>query len=208
MFGKKGKGKVITPYDTRRQDSSYWQNLNKTITRHGELAGGIEQQAGAVRDAGQVNLTGNAQQAAVANRGSIASRGLMGSSLADSAKQGLLAQYAGGRANVAQAAENTRQSGWDALANRQQQMEALAQGGGNLSNTMAAQQGASAIAGARQQIPYATFGNLLNTGMGIFQQGAMAEAKGGAGFGALGLPDVGVRGKQNAATGGQTSGRT
>lgn len=189
------------------QDPSKFQSLKKTVTRHGEIAGGVESQADAVRDAGQQQLTGGAQQAAVANRASIANRGLMGSSLADSAKQQLLAQYAGGRANVAGATEGARQGGWDAVRGQQMQMEGMANAGANIAPNQAATGAASAIAGARAQMPVAMFGNLLNTGLGVFQQGALAEAQGGQGLAALGLPKLGVGpGSQNQAQGAFTSG--
>lgn len=192
-----------------QQDPSKFQNLGKTITRHGEIAGGIESQAGVVREAGQQQLGDSAQQAAVANRASMANRGLMGSSLGESAKQALLAQYAGNRANLAAGVEATRQGGWDAIRSRQAQFENMAQGGQRITGQQMAGANASAIAGARAQMPVATFGNLLNTGLGVFQAGALAEAQGGAGLSALGLPKLGVGpGSQDKASGVFQSGGT
>jgi hypothetical protein len=185
-----------------QQDPSKFQSLDKTVMRHGQLAGSIESQAGAVREAGQTDLTGAAQRAGTLNRASMLNRGLMGSSLGDSAKQQLLAQYAGGRANLAGAVEGTRQAAWGGLRDRQAQFEAMAQGGQRITNQQMAGANASAIAGARSQMPIATFGNLLNTGLGVFQAGAMAEAQGGQGLAALGLPQLGIGpGAQNKASG-------
>ena len=209
-LGRRNKhGGTFTPYDSRRQDASYWQNLQKTVDTHGQIAGGIESNANAVRDAGQQQLTGAAQQANVQNKGNIIERGLLGSSLGDSAKQNLLAQYAGGQANVAAGTEAARQGGWDANKALQQQYESMARGGSDISGQLRAQSQAGQIAGAGAQMPYTMFGNLLNTGVGLIDSGARAEAQGGMGLQALGLPSLGVgsrAGQNNRAAGAVTSG--
>jgi hypothetical protein len=130
-------------------------------------------------------LTGDGQQAAAAVRGTTLDRGLMGSSLDESARKSLLAQYAGGRAAVANAAEGTRQGGWDQLKSSQLGLEGSALSGQRMGGVLGSMTQSSQIAGARAQLPYTTFGNLLNTGLGLARQGAIAGEQGGQGFGAF-----------------------
>jgi hypothetical protein len=206
-FGKKNKSSTFTPYDTRRQDASFYQNLNKTLSTRSQLAGGIEDSASATRDAGTAQLTSGAQGATASLKGSLADNGLLGSSIGDSAKQALLAQFAGGRGNVAAAVEDTRQSGWDSLKTSQLGFERSVRGGSDISGQLQGLQRANLIGGAKASMPYTMFGNLINTGAGLLSQGAVAEAQGGQGVAALGLPKLGVGpGKANTPTGGSMSG--
>ena len=186
-------------------DPSKFQDLNKTIMRHGQLAGGIESQAQAVRDAGTSQLTGAGQQAAVAQRGASLDRGLLGSSLDESARKMLLSQYAANRSGVAQATEAAREGGWGAMKGQQAAFESAARGGADISGQMRSLSTASQIAGARSQMPYIAFGNLLNTGMGVLDAGARGEASGGRGLTALGLPRLGLAGVGDRAGGATTS---
>jgi hypothetical protein len=186
-------------------DPSKFQNLDKTIMRHGQLAGGIESNAQAVRDAGTSQLTGAGQQAAVAQRGASLDRGLLGSSLDESARKMLLSQYAANRSGVAQATEGARQGGWDAVKGQQQAFESAARGGSDITGQMRSISTASQIAGARSQMPYIMFGNLLSSGMGVLDAGARSEAGGGRGFTALGLPKLGLAGAPDRAVGATTS---
>ncbi len=202
-FGRK-KGGTSTPYDTRRQNAAFYQKRDKTLLAHSGIAGGIERRADAVRDAGMADLTGGAQQAAVAQRAASASRGLLGSSLDESARKMLLAQYSGGRASVASAAEGTREAGWQGVRSRQRQLEGAAMGGQRMNSVLGRTSVASEIAGARAQLPVTFFGNLLNSGLGIADMGLRAGAQGGQGFDAfrLGLPGSG---KGDQAAGATTS---
>jgi hypothetical protein len=202
-LGRK-KGRVETPYDKRRQDAAFYQKRDKTLQAHSSIAGGIERRADAVRDAGSADLTAGAQQAAVAQRGASLSRGLMGSSLDESARRHLLTTYAGGRSNVAAAAEGSRVAGWQGIRSRQAQLEAAARGGQRLGSVLSRTNVAGEVAGARAQLPYTVFGNLLNTGIGIADMGLRAGAQGGQGFDAfrLGLPGAG---KGDQAAGATTS---
>lgn len=184
---------------------AYNARKNATILRHGQLAGGIESNAQAVRDAGMSQLAGAGQQAAVAQRGASLDRGLLGSSLDESARKMLLAQYAANRAGVAQATEDARDSGWRALKQQQAMFENAARGGSDISAQMRSLATAGQIAGARAQMPYIAFGNLLNTGMGVLDAGARSEAAGGRGLTALGLPRLGLAGAGDRASGATTS---
>jgi hypothetical protein len=168
------------------------QDLGKTLESHSLISGEIEGQAGAARDLGRIGLTDTAQQAAAAVRGSSAARGLAGSSLDESNRKMLLGHYAGGRANLAAGTEQARQSGTNAIQTQQQGMENLIGGGGDISGQLRSLSTAGAIAGAAGQIAPTAWGNLFNTGIGLVGQGAKAEAGGGLGVQALGLPALGV----------------
>jgi hypothetical protein len=201
-----GKKKASQAYGNNQADiDAFRARQSATIARHGQLAGGIESNATAVRDAGAAQLTGAGQQAAVAQRGASLDRGLMGSSLDESARKALLGQFVAGRSNVAQAAESARQGGWDALKSGQNQFEAIARGGSDITGQMRGISTANQLAGARAQMPYALFGNLLSSGMGVFGAGARSEAAGGAGFSALGLPKLGLGATGNKPIGASVS---
>ena len=175
--------------------------------RHGELAGAVENEASAVRDFGTLDTAQGASSAAAGVRGASLNRGLLGSSLNQSAREQLLAGYAGGLGNVAAATEDSRQGSWDALKDRQLGMEGLATPGADIGNLLRSSEAASAIAGARKQIPVTYFGNLLNTGIGVADAGARAEAQGGVGLRAL-MPGLGAKKTAvgNTASGATTSG--
>jgi hypothetical protein len=192
LLGHKRK-RSATPYGNNQAEiDAHRARVQAAILRHGQIAGNIESNAQAVRDAGMAQLTGAGQQAAVAQRAASVSRGLLGSSLDDSARRTLLGQYAANRANVTQATEAARQSGWDAVRGQQHAFEAAARGGADVNSQLQRLSVASQIAGARAQMPYITFGNLLNSGMALLDAGMRSEAAGGRGLTALGLPRLGV----------------
>lgn len=185
------------------KDPSKYQDLGTTLQNRSAIAGGIQGNVEATTAAGKVDLTGAAQQGAASIRQASASRGLLGSSLDTSAKQHLLGQYAGGKANLAGAADATRQAGWGAIQGQQAAFENAAQRGANISGQLGALSNAGAIAGARGQQPAVFGANLINTGMGIANYGALAQANGGQGVQALGLPKMNLPG--NKVAGASTS---
>lgn len=190
-------------------DPSRFQDANKTLLAHSQIAGGIENEAGAVRDAGTQQLTDTAQGSKAQVEGSLASRGLLGSSLDTSAKQMLLSQYAGGRADVAGGTEAVRQGGWDVNKNTQMAFEDVANQGSNVGDLLRSTGQTSAIQGATGQIPYTLFGNLLNTGLGVATNATAASAQGGSGLSTVGINDASLRPRtqRNYAAGGSTSGK-
>ena len=188
-------------------DPSQFQDKNKTLQSHAMIAGGIEDNAAAVRDMSSQQLTGGAQAAQVAGTASVLNRGLLGSSLDEANKAQLLAQYAGGRANIAGATEDTRDAGNQAVKQQQLGMESMANQGGDIGNILRSTGQASAIQGAMGQMAPTAFGNLLNAGMGYATSAAAASAKGSAGFDAFGLPSLTNKfAPRNRAAGGSTSG--
>lgn len=195
----------------RQQFGDVWnmgkhQDLNATVLRHGQLAGGIEDRAVAVRDAGTANLTGAGQQAAVQQRAASLDRGLLGSSLDESARKVLLGQFAGNRAGVAQATEGAREAGWGAARTAQAGFEAAARGGQDITGQLRALSTAGQIDAERGQLPYVAFSNLLNNGIGILDAGARSEAAGGKGISAFGLPKLGLARAGLAGAGDKPSG--
>jgi len=192
LFGRKRK-RDATPYGNNQAEiDAHRARVRAAILRHGQIAGNIESNAQVVRDAGMAQLTGEGQRAAVAQRAASLSRGLLGSSLDDSARRALLSQYAANRANVAQATEAARRSGWGAMRGQQQAFEAAARSGADINAQLQRMSVASQIAGARAQMPYVAFGNLLNSGIALLDAGMRTEAAGGRGLTALGLPRLGV----------------
>lgn len=179
------------------------QSAVQTLQNHGDLAGGIEGQATATRDAGLQQLTGAGQQAAASQRGISLSRGLMGSSLDESARQVLLSQYAGGRSDVATATEGVRDAGWQGVQRQQLGLEDKALGGQRMGGILEAMRQDSQIAGARAQMPYTEFGNLLSTGLGLARAGAVAGEEGSSGGKAF-IPG-GLPSKSSATQGGTVS---
>lgn len=173
------------------QDPSRFQNIGKTLNSRSLIQGQIDQEAGAVRDLGRQDLTGSAQQTAAGIRQASAARGLMGSSLDAGARQTLLGNYAGAKSALAGSVDATRQAGWGAMKGQQQAFESAA-GGGDINPQMGAISTASMAAGARGQMGGMLAGNLLNQGLGALRYGALAEAQGGQGISALGLPKLGL----------------
>lgn len=182
-----------------------FQDRATTIARNSQIAGGIESQASAVRDAADASLNEQAQQAAVQAKAASLNRGLIGSSLDESSRKMLLSEFAGGRAGVADAAEATRQGGWQNVQGQQAQMEALAAGGQRMGDLLASTKLKSEIAGANAQIPVTTFGNLLNTGINVTNAGLVNGAQGSQGFNAFRLPGLANFSTKSVAQGASTS---
>lgn len=183
---------------TRAHDPSKFQDIGKTLANRSAIAGGVEQQVGAMRDASRQGITNATQQGAAGMRASLAGRGLFGSSLDVSAKQNLLAQYGGARSQLAGAAEGVRQSSYGAVKATQNAFEGAAQSGGNIQNQLNALSTASSIASARGQQGAAFGANLINAGMGVANYGALAQANGGVGVQAFGLPKMNLPGNKVA----------
>lgn len=172
-------------------DPSAFQNLGKTLTARSTIQGQIDQEASTARDAGRQNLTASAQQAAVGLRGAAAERGLMGSSLDTRSRQELLGGYAGARSTLAGNVDALRQGAWNEVKGQQRGFEQAA-GGGNINPQMGALSTSALAAGARGQMGAAMAGNLLGQGLGAMRYGMLAEANGGQGIRALGLPSLGL----------------
>ncbi len=181
----------------------YHRDAALALANRGNLTGAIESEASAARDTGEAALSGQAQEQAKALRGNIATRGLLGSSMDASMREGMLADYGVARANLAGGVEATRAGAWNNIQQRQLSLEGLASGGGNPSAAINATKTQGLIAGARAQMPSVFFGNLINTGVGMLNEGALASAQGGQGMGAIGLPslNLGGTGAQGRPTG-------
>lgn len=180
-------------------DPSKFQDIGKTLGNRSNIAGSIEGQVGALRDAGGVDLTSAAQQGSAALRASMAARGLQGSSLETSGKEGLLGAYAGGRADLASGLQGARQGAWGSLMDQQRGFEGAANSGGNIQGQLATLSTQGAISGARAQQPIVAAGNLLNMGLGLTREAALASANGGQGWGAL-LPSINPKASNSGVT--------
>jgi len=178
----------------KMRDPSKYQDIGKTLQNRSVIQGGIDQQAGAVRDAGRMGITGAAQAAGANTRAVGASRGLMGSSIDQGARQNLLGSYAGARADLAGHVQATKQGGWDAIRGQQNAFEGAAAGGSRIQGQLGSLSALGTISGARAQQPMAAMGNMLNMGLGTLNQGMLAEAQGGQGMQALGMPSMGLAG--------------
>jgi hypothetical protein len=174
------------------------QNLGKTLEARSQIQGNIDQGAHAVRDLGMQGITDTAQQTGAGIRQASASRGLMGSSLDASAKQSLLSGYTNARSGLAGAVDATRQAGWNGIQGQQQAFEAAA-GGGNINPQMGSISTAGMAAGAQGQMGATMAGNMLGQGIGLLNYGALAEANGGQGIQAMGLPSLGLTKPTTAA---------
>lgn len=173
------------------QDPSTHQDIGKTLNARANIQGQIDTEASAALDAGRQDLTSSTQQAAAGVRQAAASRGLMGSSIDTGAKTALLGGLAGGKSNLAASVDAVKRGGWNAVNSSQQGFEAAA-GGGNISPQMGSLSTASLAAGARGQMGTAMLGNMVGQGLGVLRHGALAEAQGGQGLRALGLPSLGL----------------
>ena len=192
-------------WGSQLQTPSAFQDRAQTLLRHSQIAGGIDSQADAVRDAASSTLNEDAQRAAVATRAASLNRGLIGSSLDEGARKLLLSQFAGGRAQAADAGEQATEAGWQGIRSKQAQLEAQAAGGQRMGSLLASTNLKSEIAGANAQIPVTTFGNLLNTGINLTNAGVLSGAQGGQGFNAFRLPGLANTSTKNVAQGASTS---
>jgi hypothetical protein len=177
-------------------------NVDKAVRNRSMLGGAIEGNVSAVRDAGMLGVTEGAAKVSQDTNASLSERGLVGSSLDASAKEAVLGNYLGGRADVAGAAEQTRQGGWDAIKANQLQMEnAIRTGGANIGGTLVAQTALGATQQAQAGIPGQVAGNVLtNAGsmIGAYQVGEAGRAP-------ASLPGLGTGGGKGTATGANVS---
>jgi len=186
---KKGEANVgavrdaygVIPDSITRQSMKN-RSFGVALENKARLGGAIENQASAVRDAGMQSLTGGAAVGEAATRGSSASRGLLGSSLDQQARQGLLATYLGGRDKVAAATQASRQGSQAALDQQRMQQEQISTQRGNVSQIMALQGQQGALRQATAAVPYTNFGNFMGNAMSLAADGQRQEAQGAMGL--------------------------